>query len=370
MSSQVLFNPDIFRTYETFQAFMSGEDVIKAIKSQTATFVNTQTTLSKKIIMVIVSSFSLIASVFLYICSYPLSLVRANNLSTRCKLLSNYFLDYCTCINNIILYFGKDLLVFANNDHDLSTSDLYLAKKVERKSISKDERLIKLIYSNMLESWKEKQYLPVDMLEFNENFTEVNFANLEGICFGMSVWFSYLYLNSYQLTQDPLKHIQVVAKQFENGAPRQAGLLQSLFCQLNLDNSLPTLLKLKNKKPICLDSIKSWKFYNFLNKNQDGVYLLRILKIGDHGHAMCYIKQNDHKYIFDPNVGLVKIDDEKTFQAFYDSQIKGKFNSVEISKLMKEAPLIQVPKKPSEAPQGILFKIAGKISRFFSKKAA
>ncbi|MBI5346657.1 MAG: hypothetical protein HZB76_05910 [Chlamydiae bacterium] len=395
MASKVLFNTNIFNNYETLQDFMEGKNQIKTINAQTASAADVKTSLAKKVALIAISPFCLIASLFFYICSFPLSLVFADNLSTKCKVLSFYFFHYAACIKTIPL-FGKNLLVLTNNMNALSTSDLYLTKKIERKSISKDERMIELIYSKLIENWRvdeanfknlcqENPHWDANKIRemrtgFNELFmrrfidecSDIKFVNFSGLRLGMSAWFAFLYLNSDQSNQDSLKHIVAVAKQFENGAPREAGLLQSLFGVDGSEDSFAKLLKLQKGERIHknLSGKDSLDCFKFLNKMENGVYFVYLIPHnGPSGQGMCFIKEGEHKYIFDPNVGLLNIDDEKTFQTFYNSNIRN-YHGLIISKLMKEAPLIQVPKKPSEAPKGILFRAAHKISHLFSKKAA
>ncbi|MBI5345600.1 MAG: hypothetical protein HZB76_00420, partial [Chlamydiae bacterium] len=256
MSGQVLFNTNIFKSYETLQGFFSGTDEITAIKANTATTKDMQISLAKKVAVFVMVPFNFIAGYFFSISSFFLGLVHADNLAIRCKVLSSYFSFNFSCFKNITLL-GKDLLVLAKNMHDPSTTDVYLSKQMERKSISKDERLIKLIYTIKVEKLNEKISMTFRKIspfcdkdknekkgdelnkfilnKIDKKFGELTFLSLIGNCYGMSVWFAYLYLNSNQANQDPLKHISVVAKLFENGAPREASILQSLFsnCDLN-----------------------------------------------------------------------------------------------------------------------------------------
>ncbi|MBI5346658.1 MAG: hypothetical protein HZB76_05915 [Chlamydiae bacterium] len=385
MSSQVLFNTNIFNSYEKFQNYMSGKDEIKAIQAQDTCKANIQVSLAKKIAMVIKAPFNLIAELFFSICSFFLSVVQATNLSVRCKILSAYFSNETFRIS-MIFSFDKDILVLSKNMLDPSTSDLYLTKKLERKFISKDERLAKLLNSNKMDELIEDMHVKfknsnqndpfvkttfeecnTEYEKFNKDIKDIDFGHISGLCFGMSVWFAYLYLNSEQSSQDCLKHIVAVAKQFENGAPRQAGLLQNFFSRYAYFNNIKKLLKLQSEESIIKDFAQS---HIFFNKMENGVYLMSFYYNNDVGHTVCFIKEGEHKYIFDPNVGLLNIDDEKTFQSFYNFYNSKKYHRIQISKLMKEAPLIQVPKKPSEVPKGVFFRIVHKISYLFSKKAA
>lgn len=390
MSGQVSFSPKIFTNHETLQSFFSGEKEIKAINSQAATAVAMQISLSRKIAMVVKSIFSFVAGLFLYICSFPLGLVHANNLYIRCKLLSIYYRYNCNDIFARRLL-GKNLLVLSRNMHDLSTPDLYLAK-----NIHKDLRLSNLIHcqDGSIEELKNgimnirKQgpnlsstdLLMIESLEssiksMQRGYGDIKFAHLDGVCFGMSIWFAFLYLNSYQ-SQDSLKHLVAVAKQFENGAPRQAGLIQSLFNRLDLKLhsfiGIPTYLKLQVENTIKKELLDKGNqdFFKFLHNMENGIYYMSLQPKKGGGHAMCFIKEGEHKYIFDPNTGLLNIHDEKTFQTFYNSMIRKEYQELEIFKLMKDALPIQVLKKVSKAPKGVLFRIAHKISHLFSKKAA
>ena len=124
----------------------------------------------------------------------------------------------------------------------------------------------------------------------------VSFNNSEGVCRGMSEWFVYLYFSTLKKFSDPTQHFTAVAKQFENGAPSEAVLIQNLC----IKKGKMIGLKIEyDAYKICDDNSGLGKKITrrIINKIPPGVYTVRFPE-----HQCVYVKLNKNlSFYFDPN---------------------------------------------------------------------
>lgn len=147
----------------------------------------------------------------------------------------------------------------------------------------------------------------------SSSLSKKRFLMPNGICQGMCDWFTYLYFKTLPYYSDPEFHLQSIAKLFENGAPRQAELLQ-LFGWINVeirDSILGFEIKkecgtnLLTIETLTEDKVKSSLFIKDLPV---GVYSVVLSIVWDKGHSLRYFKINENLgFIFDPNIGLIKL---------------------------------------------------------------
>lgn len=190
----------------------------------------------------------------------------------------------------------------------------------------------------------------------------------DGVCYGMSQWFSYLYLKFGELNPEVPKQevLSAVTKLFEEGAPKVSALLQkSVFSMKpfftttskrlflyspdllkgNIEKQLQTILKkdpTNKEAQAALEAIQSGAHESDLVKvaaqvqtafyqTKPGIYLVKSYRAEDEkkgGHGLNYIKiSDDEAYIFDPNYGLLEFkggqSTAKTFM-YFTKYFKGK----------------------------------------------
>lgn len=154
-----------------------------------------------------------------------------------------------------------------------------------------------------------------------------NFFMEKGLCDGMCSWFTYLYFKTVADFSDSEAQLCAIARLFENGAPRQAEILQLIQgdgsdvreCILGLEietKDRAASLKDLNLLSIQALSKKDAQSSQYLHSLPVGVYSVSLAidhdATGYHiatAHALRYFKINENLgFIWDPNVGLIKLD--------------------------------------------------------------
>lgn len=217
-------------------------------------------------------------------------------LSLRMKLYSLHSAHTAGHLKTYRL-FGEKFLYPAHNAHDLSTEDLWSLESVEHKKIKDPE---------------VRKYLVTKVVD------KISISSPGGVCRGIVEWFFYLYKKSEGLFQDKEQQLFAIAKFFENGAPAESTIIQSLdyYCT-------------STKEP---QKCNLWNWEYFLAENTDksnsrldqyrpGSYRLFLT-----GHVLAYIKISPHLgYIYDPNYGLIKLEGWQSSQLLqYISKMYGK----------------------------------------------
>lgn len=160
------------------------------------------------------------------------------------------------------------LISFSRNCPHLSSSDIYLEPSAKLSSIQ-DHHVRSLTYGYPKVKW------------FHKN----------GECKGMCFWFVYLYLSCKGNFSDDHSHVLAVAKQFEEGAPSPAILLQSLWL-------IESLLGIEGSRR----DVSFEKFEKDLAEFSN--IPLGIYSVGVGTHRINYIKiSQEEAYLFDPNFG-------------------------------------------------------------------
>lgn len=123
------------------------------------------------------------------------------------------FLELGSVLEPLLDGFGR--LVRAKNCVDLSAAALYTRNKIHHDPFAA---------SSLFPHYQMNG--PVDV------------SPISGLCWGMSLWFISLYQSMRTQCPNHEERVRVVAKQFENGAPREAILLQAI----GETNPIPTRL--------------------------------------------------------------------------------------------------------------------------------
>lgn len=172
------------------------------------------------------------------------------------------------------------LISFSRNCPHLYSSDIYLEPSIKLASIQ-DPHVRALTYG----------------------YPKVKLFHKHGECKGMCFWFVYLYLSCKEKFLNPHSHVLAVAKQFEEGAPTPAIVLQSLWL-------IESLLGIEGtRKSVSLEKFE--KALPKFAKKPPGLY-----SIGVGNHRINYIKISEEEaYLFDPNFGTWHIPYNQAAQA-------------------------------------------------------
>lgn len=123
-----------------------------------------------------------------------------------------------------------------------------------------------------------------------------------GMCFGASMWFIYLFIKTQTKFQSRDVHLFHLAELFRTGMPRQASILQTLG---NPDD----LLQLE-KIPVTSHTISSYEVEKSPSSCTQKIKTLPmgIYRVGTGLHSLVYIKESPTQtYVWNPTFGLYKM---------------------------------------------------------------
>lgn len=142
----------------------------------------------------------------------------------------------------------------------------------------------------------------------------------KGICYGMSLWFIYLYLNTFKAFKDPEQHLITLTKIFENGATKECAMLQIASKNdgsKNLGIVAEEIFNLSTnpEKRVQIETNqldKKNEVLKTLKETENGIYQVSMLNL----HSIVWIKIAGQSYLFEPNLGLQKTTPEQLFEYF------------------------------------------------------
>jgi len=276
------FSLDLLNDSTKLHSFFSGEKALQEIEVMQAN--KPEPYFGRWKIAWVISSFLLaeITSIFCYAIAHFLESFKLYRISRPLEVFSKVIVrDF-----RYLCGWKENCLIPSVNHNQLFTGDIY-----RQPSIKKNAALAKEIQG------------------FSK--AEIHFYSPKGLCRGGVEWFNYLFANAKKQNCSIEKTLIAVAKQFEKGMPRQAALLHSFP---GIEKNLLYTEQLKVKEALCsLEHL----FENSKNL-EDGAYYLGLPK-----HAVSYIKEGEKQWIWDPNKGLLQINDFTDFQQALKPYLKG-----------------------------------------------
>ena len=278
---------NLLSSYDNLNNFMKGEKTISHLKcigeskdlSKIESFNN-----SNKIVIIAKLYLSIIKDVFLGLITKPFYLHKTSIYFQKAEISHKKIL--------LITTFGNQLLMPGIN----RVSPKYI-------NSSFDTRKIDSKIKNLQVEKDENKHLEI--------LSPANFPN--GLCRGMCDWFNFLYENTkLSFVDRPIEdHLKAIASLFRDGAP-----IEGFLCHLH-----PGINKIKSS--VYLVSHNIHVFARPLDVKKVKTYLKQ-LPLGFHHvsfnrHVINIIKaSNDCTYIWDPNMGLIKIKDLNFEDAFFN----------------------------------------------------
>jgi hypothetical protein len=283
MSTEV-FHPDIIRSPALLTRFLSGQKEIAEILTAPRTPYPSR--LSDRwdvsCLTELTEIYHLFNACLLAIVSYALYGLCLTSLSKRVWVIHHHEYAQATILNTQKV-FKNNFLTSSVNIHAKNTADLYLHRSIAAN--------------------------PAD-----QNSAEFTFFCSDGICRGMAFWLVYLYFKTRHQFTNPQEHLCALGRQFEQGASRQAALIQTLT---SLDDNF-----VRNFYPFLqLNCAENYLTIDFLQESQDqilqriqqcpaGVYALYV-----GGHMVVYIKDpNGQEFLFDANKGVIRLESTLLFK--------------------------------------------------------
>lgn len=203
--------------------------------------------------------------------------------------------------------YGKNFLIPSVNGYQQELSDVYTQNSIKRTEL-KDEKISGLL-SPLLK---------------NVNFDRIGY----GLCHGSVHWFNTIFLLG--IKNENLQGLTVkdflcsIAKQFENGQPRQAALIQTFYglesSLLDLESTEVARVHLSDAKGFCVDCFENKETIPL------GIYALKTP-----GHARSFVKLENGAFLWDPNQGLIAINSADELYYAISSHLTSKKSNYEIS---------------------------------------
>jgi hypothetical protein len=183
--------------------------------------------------------------------------------------------------------FGEDYLCSARNMPQLRAHDCYLSQPIPTDALL-DPKICALIPPE------------TEQMGFDHNET--------GLCEGMCDWFIRLYYATQDAFFSTERHLIAIARQFQEGGPRQAILMQCL----NVIKDPPLLgASCSLQRIFCeglSDAQRQARVASKITALSEGAHGLDLWQPPQSGgHRLNFFKCNDNLgYVFDPNAGLIR----------------------------------------------------------------
>jgi hypothetical protein len=150
----------------------------------------------------------------------------------------------------------------------------------------------------------------------------LHFDHQGGQCAGLSDWFAALYLQTKKNFQDEEHHLVAVANELQNGAGKEAALLE-----LGQVDTIPLMGLEKRAIGPVLQNPTAEKIAAVFERLKPGLYA-----IGTERHRMNFYKGRTCDYLFEPATGLIALpSSEKNNQ--WSANYLARFSAVKICQL-------------------------------------
>lgn len=291
--STIAFNPQVLLAPASATQFLNGEEEVAEIVRPTP--VSTSISQGRQWTTLTASNelYYFFSGIALALASYFLHAICLTDLSKKTWVMSQHALSDATAIKTQKI-FQANLLTRSINAHRQDTADYYLQSPLRTSFVT------------------------------HPTPTSLNFFHQDGLCRGMCHWFIFLYFKTQSRFADPEQHVRAVGQQFEQGAPRQSAFLHSL----NMP-SLYDTLKLNVHQDYSKISVTGKTHEQLIREFQcriPGVY-----GIYTSTHLVVYIKLDENRqYLFDPNVGCIKVTSAELFKNAMESYLGSHDNTLDI----------------------------------------
>jgi hypothetical protein len=296
MPTAIAFTPQVLMTQATVECFLNGEQEAAEISRFTPPASTSMSSHHGRLWDAWIDTdelYSLFSSFFLTVASYLFHAVCLIDLSKRTWVMSRHAMADATAIKTQKI-FQANLLCRSINTHRKDTADYFLESPIPTPFVA------------------------------HPNSTSLNFFHQDGICRGMCHWFIYLYFKTQGCFTDPEQHVRAVGQQFEQGASRQPAFLHSL--------TLPPLYDLlrlnvhQDNSKVRVTGTTPEQVLREFQCRAPGVY-----GIYTSSHQVVYIKIDDSRqYLFDPNIGCLKITSTQLFKNAMDRYFETHDNTRDI----------------------------------------
>ncbi|NGX40006.1 MAG: hypothetical protein KR126chlam1_01346 [Chlamydiae bacterium] len=283
------FSPALLNDFDRFKAYFNPDESLEQIKNLPASAVVRPGFWYRtmQVVWIIATlQFATVFAVFFRGIAILIGALGFKKLSCSLKIRADNIVARMNYLINLPLY-GKRLLVLARNGHQIRNSEIYGQPSMAPHEITDPE--VKSIARG----------------------GTIDFYSSGGLCYGASNWFNYLF-NQILKRKDLAKQypslqskLMATAHLFKDGVPKQGALLQALCAKQGklFDSDYREQARISSYAL----THSPEKVRNTLSKLPDGTYGI-VMAYGLGGHLVSYIKSGSEHFIFDPNFGLVIIE--------------------------------------------------------------
>lgn len=232
--------------------------------------------------LVITTPLRIMLEIFLTCLEPLLKCLGASHLAIRCHILYAHLATEDYFLYTLLEGRADAIMAPLFNTYAFSASDVYLAPTVKTELIH-DQKVF-------------------NTFELDKEWNKVDFYRPDGVCRGITTWFTYLFLRTQEnFAKNPDGQMQAIGSLFYWGAPAPAALLQALCNGEVFLNVHATQL---HRIPLTAQEATRDTIHSALKDAAPGAY-----EVWFTTHRIGYIKINDQLgYVIEPNGGVFKIE--------------------------------------------------------------
>jgi hypothetical protein len=287
--SRVQFSESVLESRYRFERYLAGEDAIARICEESKKpYVPSECKLSAfNVAWIVLTPFNIYYSLFLNaIGSFLYYFTSQHKLALNFYVQAARIDSYESMIfSNYIFGTYNNILVDWMNTYSQDAEEIYTHERIKLDNPDFDPSVVSYFHSGFVKD------------------NHLVFGDLDGQCDGISHWFAHLYFRTQTMFTNPEHHLVSVAKQFSDGAGREAALMQ--LAQNSYHRPILGLTQWQSNK---LESPTAEKVRELFESLKPGLYsVVTVRKEGSKcGHRMNFAVTKDHTYLLDPNYGLIK----------------------------------------------------------------
>ncbi len=235
--------------------------------------------------LVITTPFRFMLEIFLTCVEPVLKCLGASHLAIRCHILCAHLATEDCFLRTLLEGRADAIMAPLFNTYAFSANDVFLAPRVKTELIQ-DRKVF-------------------DTFEKDEEWNKVDFYRANGVCRGITTWFTFLFLRTQEhFAENPDGQMQAIGSLFYWGAPGPAALLQALC---NGEVFLNVCAQQLHRIPLTAQEETRDSIQTALKDAAPGAY-----EVWFPTHRIGYIKINDQLgYVIEPNGGVFKIEGEE-----------------------------------------------------------
>ncbi len=253
-----------FNTYLAVERFLDVEEEIRAVTDLRDAPLENRSSITW---LAVTAPLRAILALFLCALAPLLDLFGQTSWARDAEIMGRFCFLEIGLVAKMLTY-GEDLLSPLFSTYAFSARAIYSRRSISTEELRRDPALFETV----------------------RDWERIDFYQPDGVCRGIAIFFSLLYLQTQHLfPQDPARHLQVIASLLAHGATAKPALFQAL-CYTD------HLAKVARREILDLP-----------DELENGVYEIWLPR-----HRIVYIKVSaDQSFLVDPGVGVIALHGEE-----------------------------------------------------------